>query len=129
MSEELELKWQEWFEKYRDTGVALYYASELWSAPDLAVVYQAFKARLVDELRIGSEASDAARYRWLRDHGADNFIAADSPAMRDGNGPYIFMQLPSVSGTGAVVLEGEFADAAIDAQIAKAKASAKLTPK
>ena len=67
--------------------------------------------------------ADAARYRWLRNHGHINLIT-ETPSMSIGRGPFICMQLPSVNQANTVVLFAEAANAAIDAAIAKGEKNA-----
>lgn len=44
------MDWEAWFKKYDQCGVTLYFGGELWDAPDIEELYQAFKSRLIAEI-------------------------------------------------------------------------------
>jgi len=78
------------------------------------VVPASFARQLERELQ--EARMDAARYRWLRDHGGKSYQeTASQPA---GILPCIFMRFPSLNESGSYVLRSESADAAIDLAMA-----------
>lgn len=63
-----------------------------------------------------SMAKDAARYRWLRDHGGATYqTTATQPT---GMKAAIFMRLPSMNASGTFMLKGDYADSIVDNDIA-----------
>jgi len=66
---------------------------------------------------LDAATEDADRYRWLRDHGGEDYI--DSPSKPQGTRPCIYMRLPSFNASGSYVLRGILANQVVDDAISK----------
>lgn len=47
-----DLNWKEWFEEHKACDIVLYAGGEPWKEVDIEDFYQAFKARMIDELAV-----------------------------------------------------------------------------